>query len=520
MSVFLRSAGPRRTAAPSFPSTATGTGRMTYGPPVPLNGWRVVDVASSTFHLVILVHVALAATLTVFGGCVPHLAAAAEQKITHPVLIGGTHKRPSPTPTATPAVPVPTLTGAAAVPIPSPSPVPAPTAAPVPAPAPAGSSSGSYQIGVLLADESRMLSDRQAGIRLAVLELRWDQWQPASAMSSAAYRTAIATKAQHYRDAGFSVAIDLGLQHAPSWVTSAPGAQLQAQTGQLSGTANFVFDQRVRSSAEAYLRDVVASVGPLAYVRVGLSASGETLYPEAPDNQWWAFDPMATGARAGRPASIPASPLPGWVPGTPSVNGSPVTAAQAQSWYKWYLGASVDAHAWEIAALRRAGYAGDVQLVMPGNGANPWVYAHRVSSLLAPQSYDAYHTLNTGAVWQEFLQRLPDRRGVVVDVSSVADGSGSSTTRQCQPGDSSVDYRTDSSVGSWSSTRWLTYLAGRVGLPVIGENPGKSSTATMASAFQLMTGCHLRGLQWAWDYQLYDSRYASVTDLAEQVALH
>ena len=39
----------------------------------------------------------------------------------------------------------------------------------------------------------------------------------------------------------------------------------------------------------------------------------------------------------------------------------------AGRWYDWYLNASVDAHAWEIAAFRNAGFTGELQLVMPAN---------------------------------------------------------------------------------------------------------------------------------------------------------
>jgi hypothetical protein len=387
-----------------------------------------------------------------------------------------------------------------------------------------GTTTPKYEIGVLLADEQRIDTDKKAGVRLAVFELRWDKWQPSSGtggvgVTDAAYRAAMMTKADHYRAAGYKVALDLGLQHAPAWVLNMPNGQLRAQTGQLSGSANYVFNAAVRDAAAGYMSDVIASMGSIAYARIGLSQAGETLYPEAPTGQWWGFDDLAQGRAAGRPASIPAPPMPGWVPGTATWNGQPVSQAQVQAWYDWYLGASVDAHAWQIASLRRAGYNGELQLVMPGNGANYWVYTHRLSSLLAEQSYDGFHTMNTAAVWPEFLSRLPDRRGLVVDVSSVADGGGGTTNAACTPADSTVDYRTDRSVDNWSSVRWLSYLAAKNGLPITGENPGNSSAATMSTAFSLMASCQLRGLMWAWDFQLYDGVHASVSDLAREVSL-
>lgn len=371
----------------------------------------------------------------------------------------------------------------------------------------------SLTIGVLIADQDHMRTDYDAGVRMATLELKWSAWEPTNNSTDPAYRQQQRDKAEAYRAAGYRVAVDVGLQHPAPWVLGLPDGQLVDQNGVSSGTPDYFFNQRVRDEAASYLRSLVAALGAADY-RVGLSPAGEVMYPEAPQNQWWAFGRLPQGLADGRPGDQPASPMPGWVPGTPTYRGAAVTAEQARAWYGWYLSASVEAHAWQMRVLRRAGATAWLELVTPGSGANPWVYEHRLGGLLQDQPYDAYHTLNTAAVWQEVLQRLPARRRVAVDVSSVYDGSGSPRGAGCASGDVLVDYRTETGVDAWSSTRWLSYLARRNGYPAVhGESTGNNSPSDLPAVLALAGACGLSVVHWAWDYQLYDGVHASVEDL-------
>ncbi len=372
---------------------------------------------------------------------------------------------------------------------------------------------GHVRAGVLIADRRHLATDWHAGVRVAVLELKWSSWAPSASGADEAYRAERVATAVAYRAAGFEVAVDPGLQHAPSWVLNQPDGQLRAQDGSGSGTADYVFNPVVRSQAAAYLRALTAALGPVASYRVGLSGSGEATYPEAGGNQWWAFDRYAQGGRAGV-ASGHANPLPGWVPGS-SYHDASVTAAQVGQWYAWYLGASVDALAWEMRTLRDSGFSGALQLVMPGNGANTWVVTHRLADGLADRSYDGFHTLNTGAVWDRVLSLLPDLTGVTVDVSSVYDHSGDVRGNGCTSADDAVSWSTPGAMDGWSSTRVLAYLARRHHLPLVGENPGASSGEDLRHVFHLAASCGLGTVYWAWDYQLYDGQHATPADLAE-----
>ncbi|HZD67007.1 MAG TPA: hypothetical protein VE152_12985 [Acidimicrobiales bacterium] len=370
--------------------------------------------------------------------------------------------------------------------------------------------------GVLDANPTHLVTDYQAGVRLAMVGLAWHRWEPHPGVVDHHYRAKEVATVHRYQAAGYKVAVDIGLQAPPDWVTQRPGGRLVDQFGNRSDTANFEFSQQVRKAASGYIHNVVHALGPVAYYRVGLSGAGEMLYPGAPHNNWWAFGPYAQGQQGGLPPGVPPTPLPGWVPGTTTYHGQHVTQHQVQAWYHWYFGALVAAHAWEITQYRVAGFQGTLQLVMPGTGAQPWWYHKRLAADLANPSYDPYHTMNTGAVWPQFLNDLAAKGelgGVIVDISSVGDGSGSPPNNGCQPGDQSVPI-TSPQIRDWSDTRWLTYLASAHGLSVMGENPGSTPPGQLSEILHLARSCNLTALQWAWDNQLYGGKYVSVSQLA------
>jgi len=363
--------------------------------------------------------------------------------------------------------------------------------------------------GVLEADPTDLAADHRAGIRLATISLCWSEWEPQPGVTDASYRAYERATVEAFRRAGDQIAVDIGLQCPPSWVLSLPEGQLIDQYGDLSATADFEFSAAVRSAAAEYMREAVSSLGSVKYYRVGLSAMGEVLYPEAPKDNWWAFDPDAQGAVHGLPAGVRSTPLPGWVPGTRTYGGAAVSKTQVEAWYSWYLGASINAHAWEIATYRAAGFTGLLQLVMPGDGAQPYLYRARIEADLANVAYDSFHTMNTGAVWPVVLDQLAKLRGLVVDVSSVGDGSGSPANNVCTPSDASVPMSSPKII-DWSDTRWLSYLARAHGLAVIGENPGHNTSGALPPILRLVRACDLGALQWAWDFQLHGGHYASL----------
>jgi len=239
----------------------------------------------------------------------------------------------------------------------------------------------------------------------------------------------------------------------------------------------------------------------------------------------------------GVPSTVGVSPYPHWYPGM-LLNGQNPTQAQLTTWYNWYFHALVDAHLWEAASIRAAGFTGPIQVVIPGTGERPTQYAAALTPCpTAPVKFqcvgfpgqgltynpnDGLKAINEGAVQYLFLDGIANNTlglsGFMVDISSVDDTSGTPVANNCMATDASVDYLTDPQVLNWSSVRWLSFNAKRNGLPLIGENPGENSASDMATTFSLMEGCGLTGLMWAFDSELYSGQYATIANYQASIA--
>ena len=378
------------------------------------------------------------------------------------------------------------------------------------------SGAGSLGLGVLEADYRNIPNDQAAGIANAVINLSWGNWEPSAGVFDPIYMQSIRSAIARYTSAGWKVSIDVGLQQAPSWVYQTANSRLVDQNGRSSPTADFEFSNQVRSAATAYIDSVTSSLTGVEAYRIGLSENGEILYPDTSSNQWWAFSPAAQSGGPDLPAGVGADPMPGWIPGTTAWGGATVTGAQVSAWYSWYLGAMVNAHAWEMTTFRNGGFGGQLDLVMPGMGALPQPMNQRLAADLAPGSYDSFDTLNTGAVWWKFLDSLPSLTNTAIDDSSLYDWSGAPRANSCQAGDESVAY-TDQRVFFWSDTRWLASLAHRHGMGFMAENPGANTPADLAPMIALARSCGVTELQWAWDYTLQGGHPVSAAQLGAAV---
>jgi hypothetical protein len=362
-------------------------------------------------------------------------------------------------------------------------------------------------VGVLDADTANLSRDQGAGITFGTLDLNWSEWEPQAGVFNASYIASEEADAATFRANGWTLAVDLGLEEAPAWALALPGGRLVDQNGVTSTVADFEFSPRVRAAAATYIDQVVSGMGLIQFYRIGLSENGEDHYPDVTGDGWWSAGP-AQGSASSLPAGVGSTPLPGWIPGQSTFNGVRVTSAQVTAWYAWYFGAMVNAHEWEINTIRSAGFSGYLELVTPGVGALPPRYNQRIAEDLAPDAtVDPSSTLNSGAVWWMFLQTLQPLSNTALDISSVYDSSGTPLGNGCQPTDASVNYLTAAPavIASWSSTRWLTYLANGLGLPVMGENSDYMVASQLNSATALAHSCGLLAFQFAQDHTLVGS---------------
>ncbi len=371
--------------------------------------------------------------------------------------------------------------------------------------------SSAYSFGTLLSNSAYAPVLYAAGVRVVHLELGWDNYEPREGAFDANYAAAAKQKVQAFRDAGLQVVIGVGLQYPPAWVYALPNSRYVDQRGTAAGPLNLTFNQALRQKASAYIARVHQDLdlNTFAAVRIGSGGLIESLYPSAEagggTNSYWGFDTNAQGG-AGRPASIPGSPYPGWQPGQTSYQGRPFTTAEVQRWYDWYLGAMVDGIIWQSTLYDQLGFRGDKQVLMPGLGSRPDDYSAALANYLNGAG-DGNHTMGRAAVWHKVIAALAGQARIVIYISSLADGSGGDNP--CLSSDPTVGLN-DPQINSWSAARWLSYNANRYGMAKNGENPGRSDTtrygiAMLQAATRQMQSCGMQGMMWAHESNLFDN---------------
>ncbi len=215
----------------------------------------------------------------------------------------------------------------------------------------------------------------QAGVRLAVLDVAWDRYEPRPNAFDDAYAAEVRRRVAVCEGKGISVVLGPGLQYPPNWVLGLPAATYRNHAGETPDppVANLVFSRAVREAAAGYLSRLDADLGlkRFAAVRLGTTHTGELGYP-GPGRAaaYWAFDEAAQGG-SGLADGMTASPLPGWTPGAQDWRGQPVSTAQVTAWFRWYTDSVVTALSWQVGVVRSFGFTGSVHLPVAGRGALP-----------------------------------------------------------------------------------------------------------------------------------------------------
>ncbi|WP_142058272.1 hypothetical protein [Pseudonocardia kunmingensis] len=353
----------------------------------------------------------------------------------------------------------------------------------------------------MISDVERTEVEARNGVSVAMVELSWEQGEPAQDEFDEEYLSAVREDVDAHRAAGRSVTLGLGLHMPPPWVFDLPDSRFVDETGEESEAPNLVFNQRLRERAEAYLAEVAAEVDLQRVDTVRLTSGGmaEVLYP---DGGYWAFDRNALNG-PDLPPTMEPNPAPGQRPGAPWDD-----EAQALAWAQWYVDALVDVVEWQLTIFADLGFRGRYEVLTPGVGVQPREFDDAVADGLPPG------VLGAGAAWDLFYSRLPERGDLVAYVSSVADGSGGDDG--CAPNDDAVALDSDE-VEDWSATRWIARVAREYGLPLSGENAGwqqdyspdafyrdDSDEGMMAVALRQARSCGFDTFYWAHDAQLWD----------------
>jgi hypothetical protein len=355
--------------------------------------------------------------------------------------------------------------------------------------------------GTLDTQASTAATEAKAGVTMAMLELNWASFEPASGQVSASYLASVKAELAAYQAAGMKVTLGLGMHFTPSWVFKLANATYTDQNGTVSSEADFIFSAAVRSAAATYMSLVNQNLPLKNFWAIRLTSGGdpEMLYPGG--GTYWAFSNAAlTGT--GLPAGMTANPFPKWKPGTPGL-----TPAQIDQWVNWYGLGNVTT--WQMQTLGGLGFTGYYETVTPGSGTRPDGLAQTEAANLSNDG-----TTGVGAVWDRYYATLYKKTNVIAYISSVADLSGNDDL--CAAGDDTMPL-TSAAMDSWSATRWISRIAVADNLLTGGENPGYGIPASlnahytdtgsggeMADALRQARTCHFTAFYWAHDVHLFD----------------
>jgi hypothetical protein len=375
------------------------------------------------------------------------------------------------------------------------------------------------------------LAARVPGVDVVVVEAPWDRLEPTPGAVDEGYAAGLRATVTRCLGAGLQVVLGSGLQYPPAWVRDLPGAALRDQAGRSpsTGAVDEVFSGAVAAAADDHLRHLLAAVpaGRLAGIRVGTSTAGELGYP-GPDasgaalDSWWAFGDAPQGRGALAPGQS-VTPMPGWVPGTPTWRGRDVSAEQARGWFAWYSGAVLRAVSDRAAALRGGGWTGPVHVPAPGRGVLPADLDAAVAVRLATAVRDGAlrRGLDYVAGFPALAAAVP---GAVVDLTGLDDATAvraralTPPRDRCTPGDAAVLTSGDPVLDSWPNQRVAAAAAVRAGLPLVGENPGPPGPQTggtdgsdgerdqLRHAPDYARACGLRAFLFAFEDDLYTPR--------------
>jgi hypothetical protein len=357
--------------------------------------------------------------------------------------------------------------------------------------------------GTLGTNPDTAAAEADAGVRMAMLEVYWDRFEPRQNVVNQAYATDVKTAQRAYQEAGLSVTLGLDMASPPSWVFGLADSYYINKDGQQAAEPAFVFSNPVRKAAAYFMARVADAVPFSNFVaaRITSCGNGEMLYP---DNGPWAFSsPALTGRNL--PAGMTANPFPRWKPGHAGI-----TEAQVDQWVNWYVGGLVNVTQWAMNTCDGLGFRGYFMPVTPGSGTRPSDLAASAANYLAGDD-----TTAVGAVWHRYYAGLPNKSRVIAYVSSVADGSGNDDCTLTT--DVSVPLSSPDMDG-WSAARWITRIAHEYRLAgIAGENPGygaspelderyvdTSADGMMATALRQAKASGFTAFYWAHDARLWD----------------
>ena len=364
------------------------------------------------------------------------------------------------------------------------------------------------RLGVLQPKPAYAQPLADAGVSLVVLGVSWENFEPSAGATNPAYVRKLRDEIAAYRHAGLQVVLDPGIQYPPAWLFTLPDSRYQNQYGDLyadhasgKNIANTVFNAAVRARYATHLAALFRELGTDFFgVRLGGGWYGEINYPDATyskhANCYWAFDPVAQGAKPGLPAGMTACPVPGWKPGDASPgHGS------ARRFLDWYLASLQNYHDWQIAAVRRH-YAGPLMMMYPSWGIRPGQSAAAIAADLSGNTPPEKNgEIQRGFDFARFIGGIRDPQVWV----------------HCTWTDANPDWSDETSrnPARWCPVHYLATLARHhsPALNVSAENTGGGGPDILHLCADRSRSYELKAVFWAFAPDLFDGKHPELKDL-------
>jgi hypothetical protein len=372
--------------------------------------------------------------------------------------------------------------------------------------------SDSFHLGVLQPAPERASALMAAGVSHVVLSVSWDRFQPTPHALDKAYVAQVRAEADAYRAAGLRLVLGLGVQYPPDWLRKQPDARFINQHGDAyidrspgKDVVNFVFNDLLRERQRDYLAALFAQLGAdWAGVRLGGGWYGEINYPDVSfagkNNCYWAFDPLAQGAKPGLPSGLSPCPVPGWKPGGPVVD-----PASARLFADWYLDSLKHYHDWQIATVREH-YAGPLMMLYPSWGIRPGQLEAAIAANLAGTTpAEKNGEVQRGFDFERFIDGIRDPQVWV----------------QCTWLDANPAWSDDASSdpARWSPPKYLAHLARRHNPPlrVSAENTGGGGMPALGLSASRIQNLGISAFYWAFGPDLFDGQPPELLDLSAAI---
>lgn len=365
--------------------------------------------------------------------------------------------------------------------------------------------------GTLISSNGHAQTESNAGVRQAMVETSWEWLEPTHGGWNTSRLDALKQDVLTQKAAGRQVTLGLGTHYTPQWAfDDLRNSRAVNRHGQECGDLNVVYSYDARQEIRSYISHVINWIGKdnIAAVRLTSGGNGELMWGSGGEGYCGFGYIGVKKLRDSKPST-----------GAPGTNA---TTAQHKAWAEWYVRSLADAadiQANQLRASNHLGWHGRIEYIMPGSGVRPSALDYAAQQGL-PDGL-----LGLGVAWNIVADEISHRWKATLHQSGVGDGTDND--RGCQSGDAGKSVG-DSSLDSWSSTRWVAFLAGHYGYAgASGENPGygdsvptsyySDPTGLVVAATNLAKSCDLNAFYWAHDDRLWDgtlpfTAYANRTD--------